>query len=190
MRALISGVLALVVLVTVWSFGGPVMNAQAALTDKCQVIQNPKVGNIDWTPVKTSRVCDGTAYANGAVAGVTSQSRNRVTVSYDEANSSLPQLTRTTVHELTHAVEYRTTDALRIELYAFLGVDMPGSYFSLPTSSGTDINEWKRNSRERLAESVVYCATGANSFSGMDLVKTAQCPGFLTTFNQAIAATA
>lgn len=185
-RKFLTGLTVLAVSVTTWSVGGLAPQAEAAsVSRKCAIIRSNSVGGINFTRLRVARSCN--ARPQTGVGGKSFLATNTLQVTYNERTSSTTQIAKTTTHELTHFVEWKTTPAMRQRLYSYLGVRTNGAYGSVPTVPGSNLAAWKQSARERLAESVVACRFGTNTFPGMRLVPRNKCGAFISTLNQAIA---
>lgn len=181
------GMLLTAVLVTMWSVGGLAPKAEAArVVNKCAIVKSTTVGGINFGPLKVNRSC--VTHAIHGVGGKARLSRNTAVVMYHNGTSSPTQIAKTTTHELTHFVEYKTTNFWRKRLYAHLGVRTNGNFSDVKTISGRNLAKWKKSERERLAESVVQCRFGTPTFTGMKLVPTNKCSAFIRDLNNAIRA--
>lgn len=166
----------------------PSADAHAASV-KCNVIRSNTVGGYDWTRLRTKRVCQNNL--RQGVAGSAQLKARTVTVRYSERRTSVRQVQMATVHELSHEVEYWTTDAKRAKLYSYLGIKNHPSYFGFNDAyhySGS-LTAWRQSPRERLAESVVHCTYGSTNHSGLVLVPKTQCKAFLKDFRSALSVT-
>lgn len=166
----------------------PVVDATPAIN--CRVAQYRVLMGIDFGPLHTRRICKITT--GDYVAGSSNLASNTSTVTTG-AGAARQLVVETTVHELTHQVDWRTSNAYRTKLYAFLGYrSASGTFWSIPSPAarwnGKSLAVWKADPHERLAESVVQCAGGTPRVSGMRLVPKAQCSAFLATYKAALKA--
>ena len=163
--------------------------AEAARPNQCATIRSTNVGGFNWRTLPTTRICSNTL--KQGVSGQAHLTKKQVVIHYSAQRSSKLEVTKATVHEMAHQVEYRTTPAHRARLYAYMGQKNPtGNYFAINDAyyySGP-LALWKQSPRERLAESVVNCKLGSPNHSGMALVPRAKCTPFLNEFKASLAA--
>ncbi len=168
----------------------PSADAVTTTSVNCRVVQYRVLMGIDYGPLHVRRTC---ARGTGAVVSGSSNLAAGASTVTTGPSASRALVAETTVHELTHQVDWRTTNTYRKKLYAYLGVrTSSGTFWSVPSPAlnwdGRSLAVWASDPHERLAESVVACAGGTPRVPGMKLVPKAQCRPFLATYRAAIRA--
>lgn len=168
------------------SFALPASQADAA-TAKCTVIKSKTVGGYNWSKMPVTRYCSNSlAYGASGTAYIAKRS---LVINYSERTTTVREVEKATVHELTHHVEYRTTAPERARLYRYLGISNPsGNYFAFNDAYyyNGSMARWRQSPRERLAESVVNCTYGTPNHTGLKLVPKGQCKSFLAEYRKAL----
>lgn len=155
----------------------------------CATVNARTLYGVDYGRLKVKRRCVLTR--DFATSGESKLGANTLTVSADP-RATRTEVAQTTLHELVHHVDWRTTKAYRKQLYSFLGYRTNGSFWSVPSPAanwdGRNLNVWRSDPHERLAESVVRCQTGSARLSGMKLVPKSRCAALLSTYKKAMKA--
>ena len=187
-RALAAPAVALTVALTMVPAAG-LATAEASPRSVCRTVAAKTVLGVDYSRLRTKRSCVLTR--DWSTAGESNLAANTIVV-YADPRVTTGEVAQTTMHELTHQVDWRTTNAYRKQLYRYLGYRTNGSFWSVPSPAadwdGRDLRVWLSDPHERLAESVSRCQSGSARFEGMKLVPRAKCAAFLTVYRKAIRA--
>lgn len=134
----------------------------------------------DISSYHITTTCDG-AIAQDASAYINMP--NNIVHIRSSAFISKDRMNRLLLHEAAHAVENEADDATVKSLYAPLGITDPG-----PGTQSTDMDVWKKDPHEVLAESVVYCIAGKRHYQdvGMEYIPKDRCSELVKTFDQSI----
>lgn len=156
-----------------------------AAPNLCNYVRATRVAGFDYGRLPIKRVCRQSL--SWGAAGSASMATSTITVHYSRRTTPR-EVSKATLHEMTHQVEYRTTPAQRKALYSYLGIKHSGSYFAFNDAwyYNGSMSRWKASPRERLAESVVNCSYGTPNHSGMKLVPRAKCGAFLKQYRGAL----
>lgn len=182
--------LALITALMVSMVGGIVpAHAATPATRYCKDGRITRIGGLYFTGLKVWRDCRNSLSYN-VTSGSAQLAKNQMIVNHGRYT---PQrnIDKTTLHEMTHFVEWKSSPAQRAKMYKHLGIRSNGNYYAIQNdnyyynSKTFSIAKWKKSPRERLAESVVRCVYGSPTFEGMNLVPRSQCKAFIKDFKSA-----